>query len=242
MTGIGIFGSEGRMGRAVAAAIEGSGARLAGGADVGGDAAALARDSDVLVDFSAPAALEEHLGAAREARTPILIGTTGLGEAHHRLIDEAAGEVAVLQAANTSVGVNLLVHLVAEAAARLGDDWDLEIVELHHRHKLDAPSGTALALGEAAARARGTTLGEVAEQGRAGLTGQRTAGAIGFASLRGGSAAGDHVAIFAGEGERLELGHRAENRDIFARGAITAALWLVGRDPGRYAMRDVLGL
>ncbi len=242
MTKIGIIGSEGRMGRAIAAQLETLGAGHAGGVDAGGDVGALAEASDALVDFSTPAALEANLAAARAASTPILVGTTGLGEAHHGLIDQAAGAIAVLQAANTSLGVNLLAHLVGEAAARLGEDWDIEIVEMHHRHKVDAPSGTALLLGEAAAKARGATLGEVAEQGRAGLTGPRADGAIGFASLRGGSVAGDHMVVFAGEGERLELGHRAESRDIFARGAIKAALWLADRPAGRYAMADMLGL
>jgi 4-hydroxy-tetrahydrodipicolinate reductase len=242
MTDIGIFGSAGRMGQAITTLLKACGAGHAGGADIGDDAAGLAEASDVLVDFSAPDALDSHLAAARMARTPILIGTTGLGEAHHALIDEAAREIAVLQAANTSLGVNLLAHLVRDAASRLGSDWDIEIVEMHHRHKIDAPSGTALLLGEAAAAGRGTTLGEVAEQGRAGLTGPRADGAIGFASLRGGSVPGDHMAVFATEGERLELGHRAETREIFARGAIKAALWLADKSPGRYSMADVLGL
>lgn len=242
MSSIGIFGSEGRMGRAIAALIESCGASHAGGIDQGGDAAALAEAADILVDFSTPDALDAHLAAARNAGTPILIGTTGLGEAHHAAIDEAAKHIAVLQAANTSLGVNLLAHLVRDAASRLGPDWDIEIVEMHHRHKVDAPSGTALLLGEAAAKGRGTSLADIAEPGRAGRTGPRAEGAIGFASLRGGSVAGDHQAIFATDGERIELGHRAENRDIFARGAIRAALWLDGMPAGRYVMTDVLGL
>ncbi|MBC2777132.1 4-hydroxy-tetrahydrodipicolinate reductase [Parasphingopyxis marina] len=242
MTAIGIIGSEGRMGRAIAALIEESRAALAGGVDNGGDVGALATAADVLVDFSAPAALGDSLSAARETGTPILIGTTGLRDEHHALIDAAAADIAVLQAANTALGVNLLAHLVRDAAAKLGDDWDIEIVEMHHRHKVDAPSGTALLLGKAAAEGRGTTLGEVREEGRAGLDCARTVGAIGFASLRGGSVAGDHQVVFATEGERIELGHRAESREIFARGAIKAALWLVGKQPGRYSMGDVLGL
>jgi len=242
MTDIGIFGSEGRMGRAIAVLLGEGEARFAGGVDQGGDAAALAAQSDVLVDFSTPDALECNLEAARSANTPIVIGTTGLASTHHALIDEAAADIAVLQAANTSLGVNLLAHLVRDAAARLGEEWDIEIVEMHHRHKVDAPSGTALLLGEAAAAGRGTSLGEAAEQGRAGLDCARTPGAIGFASLRGGSVAGDHQVIFAAQGERLELGHRAESREIFARGALNAALWLAEREPGRYAMKDVLGL
>ena len=231
------------MGSAVAALLEAEGAaQCAGGSDKSGDPGSLAGNCDVLVDFSAPDAVETHLTAAREAVTPILIGTTGLGERHHALIDEAARHIAVLQAANTSLGVNLLAHLVREAATRLGTDWDIEIAEMHHRHKVDAPSGTAHLLGEAAAEGRGTSLGEVAEEGRAGLDCRRTEGAIGFASLRGGSVAGDHTVIFAGEGERIELGHRAESREIFARGAIRAALWLAKQKPGRYTMGDMLGI
>lgn len=197
---------------------------------------------DAFVDFSAPKAVEANLAQALRAGKPILIGTTGLSPEHDRLIDEAAREIPLIQAANTSLGVNLLAHLVRETAARLGEDWDLEIVEMHHRMKADAPSGTALMLGRAAAEGRGVDLDSVAERGRHGITGPREAGGIGFASLRGGSVAGEHLAIFAAEGERLELGHRAESRAIFARGAIEAALWLVGKPAGRYTMADVLGL
>jgi 4-hydroxy-tetrahydrodipicolinate reductase len=241
-TRIGILGSAGRMGQAVAAAVPGLGATLSGGVDAGGDAAALARAADVLVDFTIPPALEGNLAAARMASTPIVIGTTGLTAAHHALIDAAAHDIAVLQTGNTSLGVTLLARLVREAASRLGADWDIEIVEMHHRDKVDAPSGTALLLGEAAAAARGTTLSELHVDSRAGLTGTRGEGTIGFASLRGGSVAGDHQVVFAGAGERIELGHRAEDRSIFARGAVTAALWLAGKPAGRYTMGEVLGL
>lgn len=239
MTRIGILGRDGRMGQAIAAVIEASGAGLAGGIGRTGDAAALTQICDVLVDFSTADALEVHLDAARGAGKPILIGTTGLDSAHHALIDGAAAEIAVLQAANTSLGVNLLAGLVAQAAARLGPDWDIEIVEMHHRMKLDAPSGTALMLGQAAANARGKSLPEVSRFDREGA---RDEGAIGFASLRGGSVAGDHMVVLAGDGERIELGHRAETREIFARGAVKAALWLAGQKAGRYTMADVLGL
>jgi 4-hydroxy-tetrahydrodipicolinate reductase len=243
MTRIGIIGAAGRMGRAIAAVLEQAGeARLAGGVDQGDDVAALARACDVLVDFSSPAALQANLDAATAAQTPIVVGTTGLQAAQHSLIDAAAGEVAVLQSANMSLGVNLLAHLVRVAAARLGPEWDIEIVEMHHRHKVDAPSGTALLLGQAAAEGRGVALDAVGDRGREGITGARTAGHIGFASLRGGSVAGDHQLILATDGERIELGHRAESRVIFARGAVKAALWLAGRPPGRYAMGDVLEL
>ncbi|KTF70345.1 4-hydroxy-tetrahydrodipicolinate reductase [Sphingomonas sp. HT-1] len=242
MTSIGIFGSMGRMGQAISAALPEFGAQAAGGVDVGDDPAALARKADVIVDFSAPAALEANLAAARAARTPIVIGTTGLAERHHRMIDAAAAEIAVLQTGNTSLGIGLLSRLVQEAARRLGQDWDIEIVEMHHRNKADAPSGTALMLGAAAAEAMGTTLAEAGVSDRAGLTGPRAAGTIGMASLRGGSVIGDHSVVFASDGERIELIHRADDRAIFAKGAIRAALWLAGREPGRYTMDQVLGV
>jgi 4-hydroxy-tetrahydrodipicolinate reductase len=242
MTSIGIYGSLGRMGQAIAAIAPALGAQLAGGADRADDPAALAGDADVLVDFSAPAALEAHLAAARAARTPIVIGTTGLGEQHHALIDAAAREIAVLQTGNTSLGIGLLARLVREAAARLGPDWDVEIVEMHHRDKRDAPSGTAQMLGTAVAEGMGTTLAAAGVTGRAGLTGARAAGTIGLASLRGGSVVGDHSVVFAANGERIELTHRADDRAIFARGAIQAALWLAGQPAGRYTMDQVLGV
>ena len=242
MTAIGIYGSAGRMGSAIMALADAEGVSIAGGADAGDDPLPLARAADVLVDFSIAAAVEAHLAAAVEAGTPIVIGTTGLGGRHHAAIDEAAARIAVLQTGNTSLGVTLLAILVREAAARLGPEWDIEIAEMHHRHKIDAPSGTALLLGEAAAAGRGTTLAETRVDGRAGLSGARTEGSIGFSSMRGGSVIGDHDVIFAGEGERIELGHRGDDRVIFAKGAIRAARWLVGRPAGRYRMGDVLGL
>ena len=231
MTRISLFGAGGRMGKAISEA-----AVHRPDVEIVGDGA------DVFVDFSAPDALERNLDAALSEGKPIVIGTTGLSPEHRRMIDEAAGRIAVLQSANMSLGVNLLAHLVREAAARLGPDWDIEIVEMHHRHKVDSPSGTALLLGEAAAAGRGVALETVAERGRDGITGPRKEGGIGFASLRGGSVAGEHQLVFAAEGERIELGHRAENRAIFARGAIEAALWLTGKPPGLYEMADVLGL
>jgi len=243
MTRIGILGASGRMGRAIAGLLHDSPeARLGGRLGRGEDPSALAEACDVLVDFSAPEALAGHLDAAVAARRPILIGTTGLGEAHHGAIDRAARKVAVLQAANMALGVNLLAHLVRETAARLGEDWDVEIVEMHHRHKVDAPSGTALLLGQAAAEGRGIDLAEQSIRSRDGHAGARPAGAIGFAALRGGSVVGDHTAVLAGEGERIELTHRAESRDIFARGALRAALWAFDKKPGLYDMADVLGL
>ena len=243
MTAIGIYGSAGRMGRAIVESIETlGGATLAGGSDAKDDPLPIARAADVLLDFSAPSALDAHLLAARTAGTPMLVGTTGLSRAHHLAIDAAAAEIAVLQTGNTSLGVTLLGLLVREAAARLGPDWDIEILEMHHRHKVDAPSGTAILLGEAAAAGRGTTLGEVRVDDRAGLSGARTEGTIGFSSLRGGSVVGDHKVILAAEGERIELSHIGQDRSIFAHGAVRAALWLAHQPPGRYRMGDVLGL
>lgn len=256
---VGVLGAGGRMGHALLAAIAADkalalagaaeraghpsvGARLPGGLTICSNASAIAHNCAVLIDFTAPAALDDHLEAACANGCAIVIGTTGLEPRHQAMIDRAARSIAVLQAANTSLGVTLLAALVEQAAARLGPDWDIEILELHHRHKVDAPSGTALMLGEAAARGRGVALGTHSERGRDGVGAPRREGAIGFASLRGGSAAGDHLVLFAGPGERLELGHRAEGREVFARGAVRAAAWLAGKPAGRYTMTDVLGL
>ena len=224
---ISLFAPNGRMGRAIATAAEED-----PGFVVDAD------NGDVLVDFSAPSALQASLDRATAAGIPILIGTTGLDDFASRRIATAAEQIAVLQAANTSLGVALLADLVERAAEVLGPDWDIEIVEMHHRLKADAPSGTALALGDAAARGRGTKL--KAERGRDGTGLKREEGAIGFASVRGGTVAGDHDVIFAGPEERLILSHRAENRMIFARGALAAARFLVGKPAGRYTMRDVI--
>jgi len=225
--GISLFAPNGRMGQAIAAAVaETDGFEIAEG------------DGDVLVDFSAPDALEASLGRAVSAKIPILVGTTGLTAEADRKIEEASKSVAVLRAANTSLGVALLSDLVERAARTLGSDWDIEILEMHHRMKADAPSGTALALGEAAARGRGTQLR--AERGRDGIGLKREEGAIGFASLRGGTVAGEHDVVFAGPEERLILSHRAESRMIFARGALAAARFLVGKPAGLYSMRDVI--
>ncbi|MCW2382382.1 MULTISPECIES: 4-hydroxy-tetrahydrodipicolinate reductase [unclassified Sphingobium] len=255
MTAIGIFGARGRMGQAIAGVAADAGIAVAGGTDsqpggtigaedaaITSDAMDLADSADVLIDFSVPGALQAHLDACVAAGKPLLIGTTGLEAAHHAAIDRASAQIAVLQTGNTSLGVNLLAALVREAAARLGDDWDIEILEMHHRHKVDAPSGTALLLGEAAAAGRGISLADHRARGRDGITGARNAGDIGFAALRGGSVAGDHLVVLAADQERIELGHRAESRIIFARGAVKAAQWLIGKAPGRYAMADMLGL
>lgn len=241
MTSIGIIGSAGRMGQALQAAAGEAAVSVGGGLDKGGDPIPLARIVDVLLDFSAPQALVGNLGAAVAAGTPILIGTTGLEEHHHQAIDDAARHVAVLQTGNTSLGITLLARLVREAATRLGEDWDIEILEAHHRMKVDAPSGTAKMLGDAAAAGRCIDLATHSERGRDGLTGARMKGAIGFASLRAGTIAGDHSVLFATDDERIVLSHQAENRRIFARGAIRAALWLIRQPPGRYSMDQVIG-
>ncbi len=242
MARMGIIGSAGRMGKALTSAILAGGHSHAGGVDRADDVASIAAISDCLIDFSAPDALEANLDAAVMHNCPIVIGTTGLGERHHMLIDLAAGRIAVLQTGNTSLGVTLLAHLVRQAAARLGDDWDIEIAETHHRMKVDAPSGTALLLGQAAASGRGIDLADHAVRARDGQVGARMLGSIGFAALRGGSAAGDHHVHFLGDGERITLSHMAEDRAIFARGAVRAAAWLCAQASGRYRMEDVLSL
>ena len=242
MARIGIIGCNGRMGQAIARVLASGDHECSGGAGRADPVGDLADASDALVDFSAPGALKDNLHAAIGAGIPILIGTTGLNEAHQRAIEEAARVVPVLQTGNTSLGVTLLSALVAQAAARLGTDWDIEVLEMHHRRKVDAPSGTALLLGEAAAAARGIDLARHTESGRHGHTGQRGEGAIGFAALRGGTVPGEHSVIFAGEDERITLSHSAQDRSIFARGAVAGAAWLIGKAPGRYTMEDVLGL
>ena len=261
MIRIGVLGAGGRMGQAIIGEVQrAADTWLAGGVEraqhplvgtklsgehmaddlvICANAGPLARNCDVLIDFSTPNALAEHLRAAEEAGTAILVGTTGLTAAHHRRIDQAAKSIAVLQAANTSLGVTLLASLVEQAARALDSSWDIEILELHHRYKADAPSGTALHLGEAAARGRGATLDELQLPPYGPATGVRKPGGIGFASLRGGTAAGDHKVLLATDGERIELGHIAESREIFARGAVTAARWLAGKPAGRYRMAEI---
>ena len=223
---INLFAPNGRMGQAIAATVAET------------EGFEIADDADVLIDFSAPDALQSSLDRAVAAGIPILIGTTGLGPDADKLIEAAGEKIAVLRAANTCLGVAVLSDLVERAASALGTDWDIEIVEMHHRMKADAPSGTALALGEAAARGRGAPLRS--ERGRDGTGLKREQGAIGFASIRGGSVAGEHDVIFAGANERLILSHRAESRAIFAQGALAAARFLVGKPAGLYSMRDVI--
>lgn len=265
--GLVVTGASGRMGRTLVRLIAepGSGARLAGavvraghpwvgrdiGEAMGGSALGVLVSDDPLevfaraqgvIDFTTPAATVEFAGLAAQARAVHVIGTTGLEAGHLRRIEAAARHAVIVRAGNMSLGVNLLTALTRKVAEVLGEDWDIEIVEAHHRMKVDAPSGTALMLGEAAALGRGVRLEEVADRGRDGITGARERGHIGFASLRGGDVVGEHDVIFAGEGERVVLRHLATDRAIFARGALRAALWGQDKAPGEYTMMDVLGL
>ncbi|RWA68486.1 MAG: 4-hydroxy-tetrahydrodipicolinate reductase [Mesorhizobium sp.] len=199
--------------------------------------------ADVVIDFTTPAASAELARACAERGGPALvIGSTGFDAAQLETIADAAGKIAIVRSGSYSLGLNLLTGLVEQAARALGgDDCDIEIFEAHHRFKVDAPSGTALMLGEATARGRGVRLDDVAKRARDGVTGPRAAGEIGFAVLRGGSIVGEHSVSFLAEGERLTLSHAARDRSMFARGAIAAALWVAGQPPGEYDMRDVLG-
>lgn len=261
MTNIIIAGAAGRMGRALiqeiaqspdlhlAGAFEHAGAGTLGrdageiagvgrlGVAIGSDFAAV--DFDVLVDFTRPDATLANIAQCVARGRRIVIGTTGFDEGARKRIETAARDIPIVFAPNMSVGVNLCLRLLALAAQVLPDDIDVEITEAHHRHKVDAPSGTALRMGEVVAQARGRALADVAVYDRAGA---RPAGAIGFATVRAGEIVGDHTVLFAGGGERVEITHRAESRLTFARGALRAARWLANRDPGLYDMQDVLGL
>ena len=263
---VGITGCGGRMGRMLIAEVQGTpGCRVAGGIEVkdsphlgrdlgelaglgtlgiaaGADAAALFRTVDVVIDFTVPAATAAYAAEAARQGKPLVIGTTALEREHETALAKAARSAAIVRAPNMSLGVNLLLGLVRQLAEKLGEEYDIEVLEMHHRHKVDAPSGTALALGRAAAAGRGIPLESRSRRVRDGITGPRRAGDIGFATLRGGDVAGDHTVIFAAEGERIELTHRAGSRRIFARGAVRAARWAVGRPPGLYGMAEVLGL
>ena len=212
------------------------------GVAISTDEGKLFQASQVVIDFTRAEASARYARRAAETGTPLVIGTTGITAEQQQAIDDAAERVAIVQAPNMSVGVVLLAALVEEVARTLPPDFDIEIVEAHHRHKVDAPSGTALALGAAAAAGRQIGLESSAIRGRDGHTGARPRGAIGFASLRGGDIVGDHTVLFAGAGERIELTHRATSRQIYAVGALRAARWVIGRPPGRYDMRDVLEL
>ena len=260
---VAVYGAAGRMGQAilraasaeprlqVSAALVRAGSELAGRTlrEVHGAAApdlefaeALDPDApvDVLVDFSGAHAFDGALALALERRAAFVSGTTGLAEAQRRALDRAAADIAVLWASNFSLGVALLMRLARSAAQAL-PSWDCESVEMHHRRKLDAPSGTALSLGEAVADGRGIALGACAVHGRSGRTGERPEGEIGFHALRGGDVVGEHTLVFAGPGERLELAHRATDREVFARGAVVAARWIAGQAPGAYSIDRILG-
>jgi 4-hydroxy-tetrahydrodipicolinate reductase len=261
-----VVGAAGRMGRALVRLIEETpGAVLCGaleregspslGDDAGllagcrrtdvaitDDALSLIVEADGILDFSSPATSVALAGLAAQARIVHVIGTTGFAAEDLAKLTAAARHATIVRSGNMSLGVNLLAGLARQAAKALGESFDIEIVEMHHRMKVDAPSGTALLLGEAAAEGLGVALDTHAVRGRDGVTGARTSGTIGFAALRGGTVVGDHSVIFAGEGERIELSHRAEDRAIFARGALKAALWARGRKPGLYSMANVLGL
>lgn len=263
---IAVMGAAGRMGLELARAVHGMpGCELAGGLEapqspaigrdlgelagigrngllVSSDAEAVIAAADAILDFTVPAATEAFAKITAAHSVVHVIGTTGFNAAGEAAIAAAAARTPIIKAGNMSLGVNLLTALVAKVAAALDDDFDIEIVEMHHRMKVDAPSGTALMLGEAAARGRNVALLEKSVRARDGHTGARKAGDIGFATLRGGTVVGDHTVIFAGEGERIELTHKASDRSIFARGAVKAALWGRGKPPGLYSMIDVLGL
>jgi 4-hydroxy-tetrahydrodipicolinate reductase len=202
----------------------------------------LPQGAAVAIDFSVPAGTRAALAACRDASCALVVGTTGLNPDDHRAIDDAARHIAVLQAANMSLGVNMLLALVGQVAARLGDDYDIEIVEAHHRFKQDAPSGTALALAEAICTATGKTLDGDLVHGRHGTDAKRRRGEIGMHAMRQGDVVGRHTVHYATLGEEIQIGHIASTRDVFARGALRAAAWLAGRPAGRYTMRDVLGL
>lgn len=266
LPGIVITGASGRMGQMLVKTVVASGkARLVGcveragnawlGRDIGeamggaalgvqvtDDPLAVFTHAQAVIDFTSPAATVEFAALAAQARAVHVVGTTGLDSDHHARLDAAARHAVIIQAGNMSLGVNLLTRLTQKVAAALDADWDIEVIEAHHRMKVDAPSGTALMLGQAAADGRGVSLDEARVSGRDGITGARERGTIGFSAIRGGDIVGEHDVLFAGEGERIILRHVATDRTIFARGALRAALWGQDRKPGRYDMMDVLGL
>lgn len=263
---IAVMGAAGRMGRELVRAIAADpGCTLSGGTEAPGsdflgqdlgelaglgangvpvtaDALELVARSDAIIDFTSPQATVEFAGLAANGRIVHVIGTTGLDASADTAIAAAARHATVIRSGNMSLGVNLAAALTERVSAVLDADWDIEIVEMHHRHKVDAPSGTALMLGRAAAKGRGVDLSSASVRVRDGHTGPRRRGDIGFATLRGGSVVGDHTVIFAGEGEEISIRHHASDRSIFARGAVKAALWGHGKGPGLYSMTDVLGL
>lgn len=267
MQRIAVMGAAGRMGKnlvdavqqrsplcALTAAIVRPGSSLIGadagelaslgriGVPLSADLLAVADDFDVLIDFTLPEVMLKNLEVCRASGKSMVIGTTGLDSAQKQRLAEAGKDIPIVFAANFSVGVNLSLKLLDMAARVMGDDADIEIIEAHHRHKIDAPSGTALRMGEVIADALGRDLQKVALYGREGHTGARERETIGFATVRGGDVVGDHTVLFATEGERLEITHKASSRMTFAKGAVRAALWLDGREPGLYDMQDVLDL
>ena len=261
-----VAGAGGRMGRAltraiadtpgavVTGALEAPGSELLGkdagslaglpenGIKLSADLWSLSKDADGILDFTVPGATIANVAIAAERGLVHVIGTTGLSASDDAVIKSVTSRAVVVQSGNMSLGVNLLAALVKRVAQSLDDGFDIEILEMHHKAKIDAPSGTAFLLGEAAAKGRGVALDQHSARGRDGHTGARKAGDIGFASLRGGTVTGDHSVIFAGPYERIELSHRAEDRMIFAHGALKAAMWAHGKKPGLYSMADVLGL
>ncbi|MBC7752455.1 MAG: 4-hydroxy-tetrahydrodipicolinate reductase [Candidatus Saccharibacteria bacterium] len=264
-TRIGILGASGRMGRTLIQAVSEAGATLAAaveqpnssllGTDAGemagigkngvmvvSDLASVINQCDVVIDFTAPTATMHHLAICQSAGKAIVIGTTGLNETQFQQIDQAALNIPVVYAQNYSVGVNVSLKLLALAAQAFGDSVDIEIIEAHHRHKVDAPSGTAFMMGQAVAGALGRDLKKVAVYGREGHTGARDRQTIGFETIRGGDIVGEHTVMFIGEGERFEIKHMATSRMNFAVGAVRAAIWATQKTPSRYDMQDVLGL
>ncbi len=253
---VGVVGCKGRVGSLLVNEIHFGGRKgieLSGGTvlpeDMGPsdffittDAEALFKKSDVVIDFTSPAATRKHAKLAAKYGKALIVGTTGLSAADEKEIAAAAKKTVIVQSANFSVGVNVLLALVERGAATLDTDWDIEIFEAHHKNKIDAPSGTALALGKSAAKGRKTDLKKAADYARHGETGKRKKGKIGFSVARGGDVVGDHRVFFYGEGERVELSHIATNRSLFARGALRAALWTKGKSAGLYSMKDILGL
>lgn len=243
MTKIVIFGAKGRMGQAVSAcALADPMFEIVGKIDLGDDLGSVIRNCDVVIDFSSHEATESVAQCCAAHGKPVVIGTTGHTPEEHARVVSYSAKIPMVWSANFSTGVNVLLWLTKRTVEILGPEFDVEIVEMHHRFKKDSPSGTAMALARAAAEARGVNLAEVAKYGRQGIVGERTRSEIGILALRGGDVVGEHTVICAGNGERIELTHKASSRETFARGALRAARWVVGRQPGLYTMQHVLGL
>jgi len=244
MTRIGIAGMAGSMGKLLAEEVAAASCNLTGGTTRGEDPRALFEASDVVIDFTHAQAAPVHAALAAELGRGLVLGSSGLSAAEETAVAEAAQRVPIVYAANFATGVNLVIAMAEKLAAALpGAQYDAEIVEMHHRQKVDAPSGTAIAIGRAVARGRGTTLEEAGrESGRDGHTGARRTGTIGFAALRGGQVVGEHTLLFAAGSEHIAITHRSFDRRAYATGAVRAAQWLQGRAPGLYSMNDVLGL